>query len=303
MIQIEQLGKRQHSKASETYVDVIFRYDTKTEIRTSVPIQYRRTGTDIDAFDNKAIDEYLSKVYDDINPKNWANWLKDQEIFWAEKSRAGVTKPFFDKLSEKFDYCCVNCQLPNNPNWARRIQDLKEFGYTIATKLSEYCPHCGKNTTHLILLPLKRGGLTGYETWSPELRKRIVSLLKSYDVFEAKQVRKEGLLPDHKFSEIRWDEATKRESLENLTDEEILRDFQLLSNQRNQQKREVCRNCYQTGKRGIVYGIPFFYEGTENWDCSIPKIGKEAEKGCIGCGWYDIEKWRQELIKKLQQTD
>ena len=142
MIQIEQLGKRQHSKASETYVDVIFRYDTKTEIRTSVPIQYRRTGTDIDAFDDKAIYEYLSKVYDDINPKNWANWLKEQEIFWAEKSGAGVTKSFFDKLSEKFDYCCVNCQLPNNPNWARRIQDLKEFGYTIATKLSEYCPHC-----------------------------------------------------------------------------------------------------------------------------------------------------------------
>lgn len=303
MIQIEQLDKREHSKASETYIDVIFRYDTNTELKTSVPIQYRRTGTDIDAFDDKAIDSYLSKVYDEINPKNWDIWHKEQAKFWAEKSGAGVTKSFFDKLAENFDYCCVNCKLPNNPNWARRIQDLKEFGYTIATKLSEYCPHCKKNTTHLILLPLKRGGVTGYETWSPELRKKIVSLLKSYDAFEAKQVRKEGLLPDHKFSEIRWDEATKRESLEDLTDEEILRDFQLLSNQRNQQKREVCRNCYQTGKRGIIYGIPFFYEGTEDWNPSIPKIGKEAEKGCIGCAWYDIERWRQELIKRLQQTD
>ena len=303
MIQIEQLGKREHLKASETYIDVIFRYDTKMEFKTSVPIQYRRTGTNVDASDGKAIALYLSKVYDEVNPINWANWRKEQTKFLAGKAGAAVTKSFFDKLAENFDYCCVNCKLPNNPNWARRIQDLKEFGYTIATKLSEYCPHCDKSTTHLILLPLKRDGIIGYETWSQELRKKIVSLLKSYDVFEAKQVRKEGLLPDHKFSEIRWDKATKRESLENLTDEEILRDFQLLSNQRNQQKREVCRNCYQTGKRGIIYGIPFFYEGTENWNPSIPKIGKEAEKGCVGCAWYDIERWRKELIKQLQQTD
>lgn len=303
MIQIEQLGKREHLKASETYIDVIFRYDTKMEFKTSVPIQYRRTGTNVDASDGKAIDSYLSKVYDEINPINWANWRKEQTKFWAGKAGAEVTKSFFDKLAENFDYCCVNCKLPNNPNWARRSQDLKEFGYTIATKLSEYCPHCDKSTTHLILLPLKRGSVIGYEIWSPKLRKKIVSLLKSYDVFEAKQVRKEGLLPDHKFSEIRWDEATKRESLENLTDEEILRDFQLLSNQRNQQKREGCRNCYQTGKRGIIYGIPFFYEGTESWNPSIPKIGKEAEKGCVGCAWYDIERWRKELIKQLQQTD
>ena len=87
------------------------------------------------------------------------------------------------------------------------------------------------------MLPIKRGGITGYETWSSELRTRIVSLLKSYDFFEAKTTKKEGLLPDHKFSEIRWNDETKRETLENLTDKEILRDFQLLSNQRNQQKR------------------------------------------------------------------
>ena len=72
-----------------------------------------------------------------------------------------------------------------------------------------------------------------------------------------------------------------------------------MSNQRNQQKREVCRNCYQTGKRGIIYGIPFFYEGTEEWDQTIPKKGKDAEKGCIGCAWYDIERWRKALLEKL----
>lgn len=35
------------------------------------------------------------------------------------------------------------------------------------------------------------------------------------------------------------------------------------------------------------------------WDASIPRKGKEAEKGCIGCPWYDIARWREALIKRL----
>jgi len=38
----------------------------------------------------------------------------------------------------------------------------------------------------------------------------------------------------------------------------------------------------------VSYILPFFYEGNENWDPSIPIKGKSAEKGCVGCGWYDI---------------
>ena len=84
-----------------------------------------------------------------------------------------------------------------------------------------------------------------------------------------------------------------------MTEKDIKEKFQLLSNQRNQQKREVCRNCYQTGQRGYLFGIPFYYQGTSNWNPKIPRSGKEAQKGCIGCGWYDIQKWRTELLKKL----
>ena len=99
------------------------------------------------------------------------------------------------------------------------------------------------------------------------------------------------------------EDCQKGENPDNMTDEEIRSKFQLLSNQRNQQKREICRNCYQTGKRGTIYGIPFFYEGTEEWDDSIPKTGKEAERGCVGCAWYDIAEWRKRLIDKLKQNE
>ena len=190
--------------------------------------------------------------------------------------------------------------MPRNPNPQRRIQDLKEFGYTIATDLARYCPNCNKNTSQRILLPIPRGGNTGngYETWTPALRKRIISILDSFDVYE--YVNTPHCLPDHKFSEIRWDDETKAENPDTMTEEEIKNKFQLMTNQRNQQKREVCRNCYQTGKRGIIFGIPFFYEGGPDWDNSIPKKGKDAERGCVGCPWYDIKKWREELLKRIK---
>jgi len=291
---------RFHTKASEKYIDATFVYKSLPQYDCSVPIEYRKTGTEID---ESEIDNYLDEVYEKIDPANWENWRIEQENFWSKKQNATTTKSFFDVLVKNFKWCCVSCDLPPNPNWARRIQNIKECGYTISTNTKRYCPRCKKNTTQLILIPLPRGGITGYETWSKELREKIIKTLETYDAFEAKITKKEGLLPDHKFPEIRWNEETKRKSLGNMSDVEIKNDFQLLTNQRNQQKREICRNCYQTGKRGVIYGIPYFYRGSIDWNKDIPQRGKEAEKGCIGCAWYDIERWRNELIKKLKLLD
>lgn len=163
---------------------------------------------------------------------------KNQEKYWAEeKSGATTTKGFFDSLA-KGGWQCVECTLPKNPNWARRIQDLKEFGYTLSTDTKRYCPNCKANKTHLILLPIERGVIrgNGYETWSPALRRRIIKVLGSIDVYE--DTVSSHCLPDHKFSEIRWDEETKGENPDSMTDDEIRNKFQLLTNQRNQQKEK-----------------------------------------------------------------
>lgn len=141
----------------------------------------------------------------------------------------------------------------------------------------------------------------GYETFTPQFKSRIIRLLKGINAFEAKPTAIKGLIPDHKFSEVRWDEETKSENPMTMSDDEIVKKFQLLDNQRNQQKREICRRCFQSGKRGIIYGIPFFYVGTEDWPVDVPAVGKAAEKGCIGCAWYDIETWRMKLIKRLNE--
>ena len=298
MKKIKRKEKRTHLKASETYIDVIFSYPNFMNYETSIPINYRRTGTHIE---ENEIDKYLLEVYKKVAPSKWKLWKKEQKSFWSKKPRAKITKSFFNVLSRSFRWCCVSCDFPENPNGARRIQDIKEFGYTISTNTSKHCLKCKKKSTHHILVPLNRGGVSGYEKWSKRLRTKIILELKAFDAYEGKPGRKEHLLPDHKFPEIRWISSTRRKSIENLTKEDIKRDFQLLSNQRNQQKREVCRKCLHTGHRGSIYGIPFFYEGNHLWNKKIPKTGKKAEKGCIGCGWYDIEKWRSELKKKLKR--
>ncbi|WP_345991940.1 hypothetical protein AAEU33_08125 [Chryseobacterium sp. Chry.R1] len=177
---------------------------------------------------------------------------------------------------------------PPNDNPQRRIQDIKEKGYTIASKRN------GRKAERL-LLPIPRGISMGYEVFSKKFRDKALKTLKSTNIYELSSANKHGLLPDHKFPEIRWDEETRKENPDEMPEDEIMQKFQLLDNQRNQQKREVCRQCFQSNKRGTLFGIKYFYKGSEDWDPKIPKIGKEAEKGCVGCGWYDIQKWRESL--------
>ena len=288
-----------NSKASEVYVSVRFTY-ADHDWEGYVPIEYRRTGTNIDFEDKEKIYSYLNSVYIQMETDKIAIWKEIQENFWKTKPNAATTKEFFDTLAEG-GWKCGACEMPRNPNPQRRIQDLKEFGYTIATDLARYCPHCGKNTSQRILLPILRGGSegNGYETWTPALRKRIIKVLGSVDVYE--NTVSPHCLPDHKFSEIRWDNETKDENPDDMTDSEIRQKFQLLTNQRNQQKREVCRACFQTGKRGIIFGIPYYYKGGSYWDPNIPEKGKDAERGCIGCPWYDIKEWRKHLLEKLKE--
>ena len=289
-------GLRAHAKASESYVDVEFSFGVGQKIKLSIPYHYRRTG--ICAQSHEEIIAIVENAYNAIEKSIMAGWVLEQEEFWKSVKKP-VTKPFFKEL-RPCDWVCVQCSFVRkleNANWARRIQDIKELGYTLATDTNRYCNVCKNYSTHIMLLPLPRGGQTGYETISPILKGRIIDAFESYDAFEGKVGK--HLLPDHKFPEIRWDEATREENDSKMTVKEMWSKFQLLSNQRNQQKREICRNCFQTGNRGKPFGIQFFYSGSATWPPGVPQKGREAEKGCIGCGWYDLETWRQELNKRL----
>lgn len=277
-----------NNKASETYVRTTFIQNDGFKWDTVVPYVDRRAGLNI------STEEKLADYLISLKPY----FRKDAMEQWKQKElkrgliRGSVTPSFFNILlsfKEEFE------RFPMNPNSARRIQDIKDAGYTLASVPRSN----GLKGYNRILLPIPLHTEMGYETFTPQFKARVIRLLNERNAFEARKTAKKTLIPDHKFSEIRWDEETKAKNSMEMTDAEIVQKFQLLDNQRNQQKREICRHCFQKGKRGTIYGIEYFYEGDENWDPNIPQVGKEAEEGCIGCPWYDIETWRKMLNKHI----
>lgn len=279
-----------NNKASEKYVRTSFVQDDGFRWDTVVPYVDRRAGLNIQT--EQKLAEYLISIKPYFRKKAMDGWKKEE--LKRGLIRGSVTPLFFDVLlsfKEEFE------RFPGNPNSARRIQDIKDAGYTLA---SVPRPN-GLKGYNRILLPLPLHSEMGYETFTPQFKARVIRLLKGRNAFEARVTAKKALIPDHKFSEVRWDDETKVENSMDMTDEQIIQKFQLLDNQRNQQKREICRRCFQEGIRGTIYGINYFYAGDENWDSKIPKVGKAAEKGCIGCPWYDIEEWRKVLNKLLKK--
>lgn len=284
---------REHSKASEKYIDVTFVQPDGYTWKGSIPYFYRRTGLFIERAEDLV--DYLNEIYSHFTKKEILEYQTKERKRWNdEMSGKKTTKKFFDALLD-LEWKSVKYDLPRNPNWARRIQDIKEFGYTLATDTKRTVKGKYETGTHILLVPIPKGGVTGYEVMSPAFKAKAISVMESINVYEFSKANKHGLLPDHKFPEIRWDEETRAENPEEMPIEEIKEKFQLIDNQRNQQKREVCRKCFQTGNRGKLYGINYFYKGDEKWPEDIPKVGKEAETGCVGCGWYDIQKWRESL--------
>ena len=282
-----------HSKASEAYVRVEFQYD-KEVWKGSVPYDYPRGS--VHAETAKEVAEVVQNAYDYQHPEKKKGWVKDAEDFWKGKN-AKVTGPIFKVLMDS-EWKCTRHAFGAGTNPARRIQDIKDMGFTLATDPNRECKVCKQKTLHHVLLRIPMGASRKYETWSPALRKKIIQVLGNWDVYENRKA-KSAVLPDHKFPEARWDEHTSEENRDSMTDDEIKDKFQLMDNRRNEQKREACRNCVQSGIRGTVYGIKFYYKHGEMWPEGIPKRGKEAEEGCRGCGWYDVAKWREELNKKL----
>lgn len=278
----------QHSKASESYVEVAFYHEDEGLVWEGyVPYFYRRTGLFLETEEELAA--YLLKIKPYFSRQEIADWIAaEREIWEMTLSGRNVTKHFFFALAT-LEW---TSDFPVNDNPQRRIQDIKDMGYTISSR------QVGKKMERL-LVPIPTTMQTGYETFSAAFRKRALKVLDHLNVYELSEANRAGLLPDHKFPEIRWDAATRAENPDDMPEDEIKAKFQLLDNQRNQQKREVCRNCFSTGKRGTLFGLQFFYEGDERWPTDVPKTGKAAESGCVGCGWYDIEKWRAALNKVI----
>lgn len=298
---VEVIDFAENTKASDYFVKVQFVFDNGHCWFAVVPYIYRRSNLNLSS--EQEIADYLASIKPYFTLEAMEEWRTREMQKWdelKEKSKNPeklVTIDFFRVLLSFQEE--IN-SFPINPNPQRRFQDLKDQGYTISIYPA------GNKTWGKMLLPIPLNSEMGYEIFSPQFKSRVIRLFGGVNAYEGKQTALRSLIPDHKFSEVRWDEDTKGENPMDMTDEEIIKKFQLLDNQRNQQKREICRQCFQTNKRGELFGINFYHEGGPYWDENIPKVGKEAEQGCVGCPWYDIEAWRQainELLNKNEDCD
>ena len=314
-----------HSKADEMYIDVQFPFG-ENSWNLWIPIYYRRTGLFLDFPGKEELDkpenlesrnilyDYLNKVYEGLPKSNneLSVWIEQQLDWWNEnKASATVTVDYFKgAVLNTGKWMCTYCLQPGNSNPQRRIQDLKDIGYTVATKTKCTCEECKRKKyksadkrTFIMMVPIARDGMgNGYEQWSSTLRERIINVLGKKDAYSNKKSK--NVLPDHKFPEIRWDKKTKAKNPDNMTDKQIREKFQLLTNQHNEAKREACRKCRQTGQRPYPYGIKFYYDnngkGTQKWNAPAER-GAKAERGCVGCCWYDFEAWRKGLGKLIEE--
>lgn len=132
---------------------------------------------------------------------------------------------------------------------------------------------------------------------------RAFKVLGGRDVVEQTQRPANQLTVDHKLPMLRWDasEQARQTNFSSMTDDDIRARFQLLkksngSVSHNQLKSRACERCYKSGQRGTPFGIEYFYAGGARWE---PQR-LDDPRGCEGCGWYDFDRWRQELNKDLE---
>lgn len=135
------------------------------------------------------------------------------------------------------------------------------------------------------------------------LAQRILKVYAYTDVIEQRQRAAHELVIDHRFPMERWGKS-ESPHLTSMSEAEIKEKFQLLkkdaSGNHNLLKSRNCERCIKTGKRGTPFGIRFWYKGGEEWS-SVHQQGTHAEEGCVGCGWYDFETWRNALNQKLAE--
>ncbi len=281
------------------YLSVSFHYPTKTWMGC-VPIKSKYHGIDI-PMEKDDVKDWVLKCYAELDPAKNAQWQNDQRLYWESKqANATKTKAVFEAINGT-DVCtrwlCRDCgPAPAcNAQPAARIRDLRQEGYYVATRRMD-CPTCGKKTFFDLLIRLPRKAADNEKRFSISvaLQKRIKSVLPLKDAcFDSPQKASE-LIIDHKFPSSRWVNGETPND-PSMSDADIRRKFQLLTNQTNLQKERYCKRCVLKGVRGDFFGIKWYYSGSEFWEGT----SKADENGCVGCPWYDLMKWKDEFNKYL----
>lgn len=186
--------------------------------------------------------------------------------------------------------CAVHPTDSNQP--AAIFREVKKLGYEFEEQLPGrwakrmYCPKCNKKTTHYKLLNSEPLLTIQTRLRIDEItRNHILELFDNRDAFTSATITSTPEI-DHK---IPWTRLDNDIDATILSEDEIKEHFQLLTREHNLLKDRACSKCRTTNIRTPFLEIPFWYQGDSSY------------KGtCIGCGWYDGVKWREEISKHLK---
>ena len=187
--------------------------------------------------------------------------------------------------------CSLHTTGSNQP--AAIFREVKKRGYEFEEVASgrwattRFCEVCQQETSHYKLLKLEPT-LTRQERLgiNAPTRKRILKLFNNRDAFTGASISSVAEI-DHKIPWTRLDHDIDATILSN---DEIKNHFQLLTREHNLLKDRACGFCKANNIRPPFLEIPFWYEGDHKYRGT-----------CVGCGWYDGAKWREEIQKKLNQ--
>lgn len=285
-------------KMEDEYLSVRFAYQG-TVWNGAIPLKAKYQGISI-PYTEEDVLAWVEECYEALSPANAADWTYEQRSFWAGR-QSEDTKLVFDALNgdgATTRWLCRKCgPVPAvNPQPAARLRSIKQLGFHVAT-LKMVCSSCGKKQYHDLLIRLPRHAANNQKrsTITKALRSRILEVLPQVDCLTQTPLEKAACIVDHKFPSSRW---VQGESI-NETDmpvDAIKRKFQILSNQSNLQKERYCQRCVIDGIRGDMFGIVWYYQGERLWEGT----SKADEEGCLGCPWYDIEKWRAAFTSHLE---
>ena len=299
----------QVSKMPDVFLEVQFLYPRAIPWRTYVPIVEKYQGIDLLKAPKEDVDDWILACYDAMNPSNSKTWTEQENQYWEKHKNANQAKPLFDVLNheDKYHLTTFGCRQYTdtskvNSQAASRIRSLKkDHGYHIVSK-DMRCPVCNKSTKHdmLLRIPRKIGKAQKRETIPSSLVRRVKEYYSYTEAaFNEKYPKStRALVIDHKFPATRW-AAGETPNYTTMTDEEIQKKFQLLSQQTNLHKDRYCFRCFDEGKRGDFFGIQWYYKGDENWNGA----NKSDENGCVGCPWYDLVTWREKFNEYLREMN
>ncbi len=282
-------------KTSDKFLEVKFNYGRYTW-DGALPIEVQSHGFSIT--ENQA-KQSARQFAEKLTPKHRETWKTDALSKWRDRS-SQTFKVFEALLSGEWE--CRGCgPVPQvNPQPAARIRDIKKSGFFIASRRKFCRAKCNNTQMHDLLVMIN----PPEDTTKNELRKpipprlaeKIISRLgRKESVFDQVRTSKE-LVIDHKFPSQRWSKP-ESDNTETMSDSHIKSKFQLLNNQTNLLKSRECDRCVSEGVRGQFMGIRWYYSGDGVW-----RGAKDDEKGCVGCPWYDLDRWKEQLKGALRSS-